>query len=168
MLALVRSFLVTLSASFALWVRRVMSSVVVDLTGSDDDRVDPIGREVARRKAMDAVLATAELVLPPGCKKPKARHDEVQPPLVPPTKRARAGPASAVFVLAKGDWPRSQSQKLVNVKVLGTYSSRALAEAAKAAFLHRGGWEEGYGYHQGEDAESSIEIYRSVLDAPVR
>lgn len=146
---------------------RVMSSVVVDLTGSDDDRVDPIGREVARRKAMDAVLATAELVLPPGCKKPKARHDEVQP-LVPPTKRARAGPASAVFVLAKGDWPRSQSQKLVNVKVLGTYSSRALAEAAKAAFLHRGGWEEGYGYHQGEDAESSIEIYRSVLDAPVR
>ena len=51
-----------------------MSSVVVDLTGSDDeaapDRVDPIEREVARRKAMQAVLATAELVLPPGCKKP--------------------------------------------------------------------------------------------------
>ena len=31
-------------------------------------RVDPIEREVARRKAMEAVLATAELVLPPGCK----------------------------------------------------------------------------------------------------
>ena len=30
-------------------------------------RVDPIEREVARRKAMEAVLATAELVLPPGC-----------------------------------------------------------------------------------------------------
>ena len=31
-------------------------------------RVDPIEREAARRKAMEAVLATAELVLPPGCK----------------------------------------------------------------------------------------------------
>ena len=147
-----------------------MSNIVVDLTGSDDEeapgpRVDPIEREVARRKAMQAVLATAELVLPPGCKKTKAGL--VQTP-VPPTKRAKPEPASAVFVLAKGDWPRSQSQKLVNIKVLGTYSSRALAEAAKAAFLHRGGWEEGYGYHQGEDAESRIEIYRSVLDAPVR
>ena len=44
----------------------------------------------------------------------------------------------------------------------------ALAEAAMAAFLQRGGWQEGYGYHQGEDAESRIEIYRSVLDAPMR
>ena len=31
-------------------------------------RADPIEREAARRKAMEAVLATAELVLPPGCK----------------------------------------------------------------------------------------------------
>ena len=31
-------------------------------------RVDPIEREAARRKAMEAVLATAELVPPPGCK----------------------------------------------------------------------------------------------------
>ena len=40
--------------------------------------------------------------------------------------------------------------------------------AAMAAFLQRGGWQEGYDFHQGEDAESRIEIYRSVLDAPVR
>ena len=144
------------------------SGFVVDLTGSDDEapeRVDPIEREAGRRKEMQAVLATAELVPLPASKKTKVAL--VQPP-APPTKRAKSEPASAVFVLAKGDWPRSQSQRLVNIKVLGTYSSRALAEAAKAAFLHHGGWEEGYGYHQGEDAESRIEIYRSVLDAPAR
>ena len=137
---------------------------VVDLTGSDgEEDLDPIGREAARRKAAQAELANAELVLPPGCKKPKVRHGQVPKP---PTKSSK--PGTEVFVLAKGDWPRSERQRLVNVKVLGTYSSRALAEAAMAAFLQRGGWQEGYGYHQGEDAESRIEIYRSVLDAPVR
>ena len=141
-----------------------MSTAVVDLTGSDgEEDLDPIGREAARRKAAQAELANAELVLPPGCKKPKVRHDQVPKP---PTKSSK--PGTEVFVLAKGDWPRSERAQLVNVKVLGTYSSRALAEAAMAAFLQRGGWQEGYGYHQGEDAESRIEIYRSVLDAPVR
>ena len=141
-----------------------MSTAVVDLTGSDgEEDLDPIGREAARRKAAQAELANAELVLPPGCKKPKVRHGQGPEP---PTKSSKPGPE--VFVLAKGDWPRSERQQLVNVKVLGTYSSRALAEAAMAAFLQRGGWQEGYGYHQGEDAESRIDIYRSVLDAPVR
>ena len=144
-----------------------MSSIVVDLTGSDDEahlKVDPIEREAARRKDMQEVLATAERVPLPGCSKSK----RLVKPSAPPSKRAKSEPASTVFVLVKGDWPRSPSSHLVNVKVIGTYSSRALAEAAKAAFLHNGGWDEGYGYHQGEDAESRIEIYRSVLDAPVR
>ena len=84
-------------------------------------------------------------------------------------KRARpTSVATAVYVLVKGDWPRSPNAHLVNVKVLGTYSSQALADAAKAAYLQRGGWEEGYGYHQGEDRESRIEIYRSTVDAPAR
>ena len=110
-----------------------MSTAVVDLTGSDgEEDLDPIGREAARRKAAQAELANAELVLPPGCKKPKVRHDQVPKP---PTKSSK--PGTEVFVLAKGDWPRSERAHLVNVKVLGTYSSRALAEAAMAAFLQR-------------------------------
>ena len=53
---------------------------------------------------------------------------------------------------------------MVNIEVLGTYSSRARADEAKAEYLEDGDWQEGYGYHQGLDAESAIEVYRTTLD----
>ena len=49
--------------------------------------------------------------------------------------------------------------------MIGTYLSQAKAEEAMAAFLEEGNWQEGYGYHQGEDAESNIEVVRSRLTA---
>ena len=103
----------------------------------------------------------------------------------PPAKRARHGVVAAaedeeededeedekegseVWVLAKGDHPQHQYDRLVGVSVLGAYSSRARAEQAKEAFLEDGGWEEGYGYHQGNDAESTIDIFPVVLNAAV-
>ena len=54
-----------------------------------------------------------------------------------------------------------------NIEVLGTYSSRANAEAALEEFLEEGGWQEGYGYHNGaDDGESNIQIAETELDAP--
>lgn len=153
-----------------------MAANHVDLTGSDDDdddavydTLDPVQRETNRREKMRITLASAQVVPIPVSRNVNAPRAAVPQQEPPPAKRAKPELASAaVYVLAKGDWPRSSSAKLVNVKVLGTYTSQAMADAAKAAYLQRGGWQEGYGYHQGEDAESRIEIYRTVLDAPAR
>ena len=157
----------------ALRIGRMSSSTnFVDITGSDDEddawdaQMDPVQREAARREERRKLLASAKVVPIPVSRKMKSLPPSaVDPP--PSAKRAKPDPA-AIFVLVKGDWPCNPRAQLVSVKVLGTYSSHALADAAKAAFLQRGGWEEGCGYHQGEDAESRIEIYRSVLDAPAR
>ena len=71
-----------------------------------------------------------------------------------------------VWVIVKGDWPDHPGAKLVDVDVLGTYSSHEKAEAAKEEFLEDGGWEKGYGYHQGE-SESTIKIVSSTMDVSV-
>ena len=80
------------------------------------------------------------------------------------TKRQKVSAPSSIWVIAKGDWPDHSNAQLVDIKVLGTYSSREKAEAAKQEYLEDGGWEQGYGYHQGE-SESAIEIFQSTLDA---
>jgi len=153
------------------------SAQPVDLTGDDESDDDvalvavssksPRHRETERREALQR-LSAAHVVPPP---QPSMAQASRSLTMAPPPNAKRAKPSSvaaAMYVLVKGDWPRSSSAKLVNIKVLGTYSSQALADAAKATYLQRGGWEEGYGYHQGNDAESRIEIYRTVLDAPAR
>ena len=151
------------------------AELTVDLTGDDEGDSptfvssvkSPRQRETERRELLHRV-SDAHVVPPP---RPGVGKAPLRPAAMAPPTAKRSKPnnlASAVYVLVKGDWPRSRSAKLVNTRVLGTYSSQALAEAAKAAYLQRGDWEEGYGYHQGEDAESRIDIYRSVLDAPAR
>lgn len=71
----------------------------------------------------------------------------------------------SIWVIVKGAFPDIPHQSLVDVEVLGTYSSEENAEEAKELFLEEGGWEEcGEGYHQGEQ-EQRIDIYESVLDA---
>mgnify|MGYP005638850199 CR=1 FL=1 len=58
-----------------------------------------------------------------------------------------------------------------NLQVLGRgiTNSRSnydvAAEVAKQEFLDDGGWQEGYGYHQGDAGESTIEILETTLDA---
>ena len=47
--------------------------------------------------------------------------------------------------------------------LLGVFSTKQAAEQAKEDFLEESGWEEGYGYHQGTDAESNIEIHEETL-----
>ena len=149
---------------------------MIDLTADDDDITsssqNPIGRETLRREAMLSLLSTAQVIEPPRAGKARGSAAAPAPASGPKSsapKRVKMSDTSQpIYVLVKGDWPRSASAKLVNIKVLGTYSSQALADAAKDAYLQRGGWEEGYGYHQGYDAESRIEVYRSVLDAPAR
>lgn len=83
----------------------------------------------------------------------------------PPAKKQCVSPKpSHVWVLTKGDHPEDRYDKLVKVEVLGVYSTRAKAEDAKAEYLEEGGWQEGYGYHQGTDAESNIEIHEQTLE----
>ena len=53
--------------------------------------------------------------------------------------------------------------KLASCEVIGTYLSKAKAEQAMADYLEEGDWQKGYGYHQGEDAESNIEVVQSYL-----
>ena len=86
------------------------------------------------------------------------------PAVIDLTKRQKVSAPSSIWVIAKGDWPDHSNAQLVDIKVLGTYSSREKAEAAKQEYLEDGGWEQGYGYHQGE-SESAIEIFQSTLDA---
>lgn len=88
-----------------------------------------------------------------------------------PAAKKRRAKAQSVWVLHKGDWPdgfEPHDASLVNIEVLGTYSSRANAEAALEEFLEEGGWEgEGgdWGYDQGE-SRSNIQIAETELDAP--
>ena len=82
----------------------------------------------------------------------------------PPAKKAKV--SGTVWVIVKGDWPDRPNQQLVGVDVLGTYSSREKAEAAKEDFIEEGGWMAGYGYHQGESSESTIEIISRTIDSP--
>ena len=69
-----------------------------------------------------------------------------------------------VFVLTKVDLPEPGTL-LPTTSVLGTYSSSASAEDAKADFLGEGAWEKGRqgSYVQG-DVESAIEIHQAILD----
>ena len=69
-----------------------------------------------------------------------------------------------VWHVTKADLP-GYREELATCDVIGTYLSQAKAEEAMAAFLEEGNWQEGYGYHQGEDAESNIEVVRSRLTA---
>lgn len=70
----------------------------------------------------------------------------------------------SVWVLARGSYPDHQLARIVDVEVVGSYSSEEKAQDAKQDYLDEGGWEEGgYGYHRGED-EHRIEIYETVLD----
>lgn len=89
-------------------------------------------------------------------------EDAPAAPAPPAKKHRKAASPIRVWVLAKGDWPE-QHEKLVSVEVLGVFRSLAAAEEAKAEYLEEGGWMEGYGYHQGEDAESNIEVHEQVL-----
>jgi len=96
-------------------------------------------------------------------------EEEAPKAVVPSAKRQRQAPVQkkkkkkSVWVLTKGDWPDHQGQKLVDVEVLGVFTSLDAAEQFKEDYLVEGGWEEGYGYHQGEDAESNIEIHKQRL-----
>jgi hypothetical protein len=80
-------------------------------------------------------------------------------------KKRKTETGKQVWVLAKGDWPSHRAQ-LVDVDILGTYSTEEKASAAKEQYLEEGDWMEGYGYHQGEDGESTIDIFETTIDAP--
>ena len=82
----------------------------------------------------------------------------------PATKKAKV--SGTVWVIVKGDWPDHPGQQLVDVDVLGTYSSKEKAEAAMEEFIEEGGWEQGYGYHQGSSSESTIQIIAKTIDDP--
>mmetsp|Transcript_23358 Transcript_23358/g.36167 ORF Transcript_23358/g.36167 Transcript_23358/m.36167 type:complete len:113 (+) Transcript_23358:314-652(+) len=82
----------------------------------------------------------------------------------PATKKAKV--SGTVWVIVKGDWPDHPGQQLVDVDVLGTYSSEEKAEAAMEEFIEEGGWEQGYGYHQGSSSESTIQIIAKTIDDP--
>lgn len=106
----------------------------------------------AEVKSLKAKLAAATTV--------DLTKEESKPPAA---KKAKV--SQKVWVIVKGDWPDHPNAQLVEVDVLGTYSSAEKAEAAKQDFLEEGGWEEGYGYHQGE-SESTIEIICKTVDEP--
>ena len=69
---------------------------------------------------------------------------------------------NSVWVLTKADHAEYR-EHLASCTVIGVFVKEAAAKQAKAKFLQDGSWEEGYGYHQGDDAESAIEIERSAL-----
>lgn len=81
----------------------------------------------------------------------------------PATKKAKV--SGKVWVIVKGDWPDTPHSHLVDVDVLGTYSSKEKAETAMDDFIEDGGWEQGYGYHRGE-SESNIQIIAKTIDDP--
>ena len=82
----------------------------------------------------------------------------------PATKKAKV--SGTVWVIVKGDWPDVPHSQLVDVDVLGTYSSEDRAEAAMEEFIEEGGWMRGYGYHQGSSSESTIQIIAKTIDDP--
>ena len=89
--------------------------------------------------------------------------EEAPAAVAPPAKRQRQVKPQRVWVLTKGDWPDNPGQQLVDVEVLGVFSSFDAAEQFKEDYLVEGGWQEGYGYHQGQAAESNIEIHEQIL-----
>ena len=83
----------------------------------------------------------------------------------PAAKKAKV--SGSIWVIVKGDWPDHPNAQLVDVDVLGTYSSEERAEAAMQEFIEEGGWMQGYGYHQGSSSESTIKIIaRTIDDSP--
>lgn len=83
----------------------------------------------------------------------------------PATKKAKIS-GTTVWVTVKGDWPDHPCSQLVDVDVLGTYSSEEKAEAEMEEFIEDGGWMSGYGYHQGSSSESTIQIIAKDIDDP--
>ena len=81
----------------------------------------------------------------------------------PATKKAKV--SGKVWVIVKGDWPDTPHSQLVDIDVLGTYSSKEKAETAMEDFIEDGGWEQGYGYHRCE-SESNIQIIAKTIDDP--
>jgi hypothetical protein len=70
-----------------------------------------------------------------------------------------AAPTST-WVLAQGDYPDSSCSDAIRVEVIGVYACRQKAEIAKAEYLEEHGYESGrYGFHLGEDSESTIDIF---------
>ena len=118
---------------------------------------------LAMRKQRDQTLARVDTLL---------RERPAAPAVVDltsdePAAKKRRAKAQSVWVLHKGDWPDEQLAQLVDIKVLGTYSSHANAKEALEAFLEEGGWEgEGgdWGYDQG-GSSSNIQIAETELDA---
>eukprot|EP00984_Skeletonema_dohrnii_P029738 scaffold20605_cov110-Skeletonema_dohrnii-CCMP3373.AAC.12 len=82
----------------------------------------------------------------------------------PAIKKAKV--SGTVWVIVKGDWPDRPHSQLVDVDVLGTYSTEEKAEAAMEDFIEEGGWMRGYGYHQGSSSESTIQIIAKTIDDP--
>ena len=85
----------------------------------------------------------------------------------PPAKKQKTESVlpKTVWLVTKADLPEDQHDRLATCEVIGTYLSKAKAEEAMEAFLEEGGWEEGYGYHQGTCFESNIEVVASRLTA---
>lgn len=83
----------------------------------------------------------------------------------PPVKKQKTETVlpKVVWHVTKADHPMDPQDKLASCEVIGTYLSKAKAEQAMADYLEEGGWQEGYGYHQGEDAESNIGVVQSFL-----
>jgi len=84
----------------------------------------------------------------------------------PATKKAKVSGPTEVWVIVKGDWPDHPNAQLVDVDVLGTYSSEEKAEEAMEEYIEQGGWMQGYGYHQGSSSESTIKIIAKTIDDP--
>lgn len=129
--------------------KKRVAEEVVDLTALSDD--DP---PASSKRAKHGAVAAAE-----------DEEDEEDEEDAEDAEDEEEG--KEVWVLAKGDHPENQYDELVLVSVLGAYSSRARAEQAKEAFLEDGEWQEGYGYHQGNAAESTIDIFPAFLNAAV-
>ena len=72
--------------------------------------------------------------------------------------------SQSVWVLHKGDWPEEQA-RIVDVEVLGAFSSRVNAEAALETFCEEGEWEEsGDGEYCQGDKLCNIRIEETILD----
>lgn len=69
-----------------------------------------------------------------------------------------------VWVVTKADDPNTD-EPLASCKVLGAYLTKAVAQQVVDGFVEQGRWQAGYSYHQGEDAESIIEVKAAALHA---
>ena len=116
----------------------------------DEAKDDEIQQLRARVKELEDALKRATKEAPPA---KKQKTESVLP--------------KTVWLVTKADLPEDQQQhdRLATCAVIGTYLSKAKAEEAMEAFLEEGGWEEGYGYHQGTCFESNIKVMASRLTA---